>query len=479
MSAPATIPLILWLRRDLRVADHPILTAAVHEGGPVIPVFIWAPEEESPWPPGSAGQWWLHHSLKALDSELRRRGSRLLLRRGGTLAVLRALCRETGAKRVVCGRVLEPAAITRDARVRRGLAADGVILDRLPSNLLFEPEAVLTRQNRPFQVFGPFWRACLSKPEPGQPLAIPPAIPSPRRWPTGLTIDELKLLPKLDWAAGIAESWSPGPAAAQLTLNHFADQALDNYAAGRDRPGTAGTSRLSPYLHFGELSPRQVWHALRERMAGTACAAFLRQLGWREFAYHLLYHYPHTTDAPLRENFRRFPWRRSIDHLKSWQRGRTGYPLVDAGMRELWATGWMHNRVRMVAASFLVKDLLIDWRQGARWFLETLVDADLANNTLGWQWTAGCGADAAPFFRIFNPATQGRRFDGDGVYVRRWVPELAALPDRWLHEPHEAPPDVLADAGIVLGRTYPHPIVDHAKARVRALAALRSSRKRR
>jgi deoxyribodipyrimidine photo-lyase len=299
-----------------------------------------------------------------------------------------------------------------------------------------------------------------------------------------LPLDRLELRPKIPWDEGLASTSSPGEAAAAAELDRFLDDLLDGYAEGRDRPALAATSRLSPHLHFGEIGPRQVWHALQERVGGqkgqaagdSGAAVFSRELGWREFAYHLLYHFPHTTESPLRAEFEAFPWKRSRRLLDAWRHGRTGYPLVDAGMRELWATGRMHNRARMVVASFLVKDLLIPWQEGAKWFWDTLVDADLANNTLGWQWTAGCGADAAPFFRVFNPAGQGERFDPEGDYVRQWVPELRGLPNRWVHRPWNSPPVVLRAAGVKLGKTYPKPIVDHSEARRRALAAFRQMR---
>ena len=292
----------------------------------------------------------------------------------------------------------------------------------------------------------------------------------------------LQLEPTIDWAGGMRSTWGPGEDGAQYELQRFLDTAVTGYSEHRDRPDEVQTSRLSPYLHFGEISPRQVWHAVRKH-AGKHPAiqrgaeAYLRQLGWREFAHHLLFHFPHTVDQSLRAEFADFPWRDNSVDLKAWQRGRTGYPLVDAGMRELWATGWMHNRVRMVAASFLVKHLLLPWQAGDRWFWDTLVDADLANNTLGWQWVAGCGADAAPYFRIFNPVSQGEKFDPNGNYVRRWVPELSRLPAEWIHKPWEAPTNVLAEAGVKLGMTYPEPIVDHHTARIRALAALAKLKK--
>jgi len=316
----------------------------------------------------------------------------------------------------------------------------------------------MNANGRPYQVFTAFWRACQAMPEPGVPLPAPECIPAPERWPESLAIEELGLDPIPDWAGGLREVWTPGEAGAMRLLREFLARA-DGYADERDRPDRAGTSRLSPHLHFGEVSARQVWHAAR------GVEPYLRQLGWREFSAHLLHHFPHTATEPLRPEFRAFPWRMDAAALRAWTRGRTGYPLVDAGMRELWHTGWMHNRVRMVAASFLVKHLMIPWQEGAAWFWDTLVDADLANNTMGWQWCAGCGADAAPYFRIFNPVLQGEKFDPEGAYVRRWVPELADVPARFVHKPWLAPEPP---------REYPAPIVDHDFARLRALAAYRS-----
>jgi deoxyribodipyrimidine photo-lyase len=294
----------------------------------------------------------------------------------------------------------------------------------------------------------------------------------PPRWPKTLALHELALEPTVDWASGLRSTWDPGESRARQELNRFLDEGLADYPSGRDRPDRVGTSRLSPHLHFGEISPRQIWAAIRrQRGKEKSRECFLRELGWREFAHHLLYHFPHTPEQPLRKNFEDFPWRPHPEKLRAWQRGRTGYPIVDAGLRELWHTGWMHNRVRMIVASFLVKDLLISWRDGAAWFWDTLVDADLANNTLGWQWSAGCGADATPYFRIFNPASQSAKFDPTGTYIRRWVPELSDLPDKWIRQPWLAPADVLQAAAVELDRSYPRPIVDHGQARARALEA--------
>jgi deoxyribodipyrimidine photo-lyase len=327
-------------------------------------------------------------------------------------------------------------------------------------------------------VFSPFWRACLAGAAPARPLPAPARIPAPKAWPDGVPVERLELLPKIHWDAGMRQAWTPGAAGAHARLAAFVAGPIRGYAESRDIPGVQGTSMLSPHLHFGELSPREAWHAAGDLLPGARAAVtkniekFRAELGWREFGHHVLANFPRTAEDPLRPEFRRFPWREDAAKLRAWQRGRTGYPFVDAGMRELWHTGWMHNRVRMVVASFLVKHLLMHWMHGAEWFWDTLVDADLANNTLGWQWAGGCGADAAPYFRIFNPVTQGEKFDGAGDYIRRWVPELAKVPSEHLHAPWEAPPLALAAAGVTLGETYPRPIVDHVAARADALAAL-------
>jgi deoxyribodipyrimidine photo-lyase len=334
--------------------------------------------------------------------------------------------------------------------------------------LLFEPWEVASQAGTPFRVFTPFWRACTLASDPPPPLPRPRALAAPRRWPSSSSLSSLGLLPSVDWTQGIRAAWTPGETGALARLAAFRRGGLPGYARRRDWPAEPGTSRLSPHLHFGELGPRQVWHAV----SGAAAAAYRRELGWREFSHHVLFHFPHTPLRPLRSEFAAFPWARAPGHLRAWQRGRTGYPIVDAGMRELWTTGYMHNRVRMIAASFLVKHLLQDWRAGARWFWDTLVDADLANNTMGWQWTAGSGADAAPYFRIFNPVLQGQKFDPQGRYVARWLPELARLPARFVHCPWEAPPELRATV-----RGYAQPIVDHAAARARALAAFAEIRR--
>ncbi|HEX3986990.1 MAG TPA: deoxyribodipyrimidine photo-lyase [Acidobacteriaceae bacterium] len=466
---------LLWFRRDLRLADHPALHAAVAAGLPVMPVFVWAPEEEADEAPGAASRWWLHSSLAALEKSLQEKGSRLIVRRGPTAAALLNLASEVGAGRIFCSRVYEPAAQAMEQDLEARLQAKGISLECFHGSLLFEPGSIRTAAAGSFRVFTPFWRALWN--ERGalrEPLRKVGTLPAPGQWPRSLKVADLELKPKIDWAAGIRADWTPGEEAAQKRLRRFAEGAVGRYGEDRDRTDEDGTSRLSPHLHFGEITPSQIWHAVADR---PGAEPYLRQLAWREFAYHLLVEDPETTHEPFQREFRNFPWRRNARRLRAWQTGQTGYPLVDAAMRQLWTTGWMHNRARLVVASFLVKHLLIPWQQGAEWFLETLVDADLANNTMGWQWVAGCGVDAAPYFRIFNPVTQGEKFDPEGTCVRRWVPELAGLPNEWIHKPWEAPPLMLAAAGVQLGTTYPRPVVDHAEARRAALAAFQEMKR--
>lgn len=469
-------PVIVWFREDLRLADQPAWFEAAKTGRPLIPLYIWNASAKRP--AGGASKWWLYHSLKSFKQSLRRTGGRLVIRSGDPVEEMRAVVESFGADAVYWNRRYGPEGREEDERVRRALESDGI--DVKPSNgrLLFEPWEVATGEGNPYQVFTPFWKACLAAGEPAAPRnarrrARYADIPM-----TGLEPDDLGLLPEPDWAGGLRDAWTPGEDGAERALDFFLEHAVHAYAEGRDRPAERLTSRLSPHLHFGEISPQQIWRRTQEFAAETGRAgvtkgteAFLRELGWREFAYHLLYHFPHTVSEPLRKQFKDFPWKRNRRSLRKWQKGETGYPMVDAGMRELWHTGWMHNRARMIAASFLVKDLLQPWQDGEAWFWDTLVDADRASNTLGWQWTAGCGADAAPYFRIFNPVTQGERYDPEGAYVRRWIPELAKLPNRWIHQPWAAPEEVLREAGVKRGADYPQPMVDHAAARDDALAA--------
>lgn len=463
---------IVWFRRDLRLADNPALDAALRAHDHIIPVYVHAPAEEAPWSPGAASLWWLHHSLVALSANLRERGAALhVVQATSTLESLRDIARRRGATAVYWNRLYEPALTARDALIKQALRDDGLVAESHKAYVLFEPWEISTGQQQPYRVFTPYWRNARAR------LEVRPPLPAPERVATinldgGLPIERLGLLPTIPWDQGLATRWTPGAANAHALLDTFVDEALADYRSDRDRPDRAGTSRLSPHLHFGEISPQQIAWELTDRLRSSSSAAaregaenYLRELGWREFSQHLLYHFPQMPEKNLNARFDAFRWqRKNARALDRWRRGRTGIPIVDAGMRELWSTGYMHNRVRMLAASFLTKNLRQHWSHGARWFWDTLVDADLANNSQGWQWTAGCGVDAAPYFRIFNPVTQGEKFDPRGVYVRRWVAELADAPDALVHRPW-TDPDLLARSG------YPPPIVDLAQSRSIALEA--------
>lgn len=482
---PETAPTLLWFRRDLRLDDNPALAAAIDRGGPVIPLFILDDDDAGDRRPGGASRWWLHGSLEALAAALSKAGSPLILRRGKAGEAIDALVKETGADAVYWNRRYEPWATERDGEIKTALKQRDLDVQSFNGSLLYEPWEITTKQDTPFKVFSPFWREVQSKGDPADPLAAPTSLRTPAKAPDSDRLDDWNLLPtRPDWAGGLREAWTPGETGAQDRLEWFLDEAVPDYKAKRNFPGTAATSALSPHLHFGEISPRRIWHAARlasearsNETMDRGTASFLSEICWREFSYNLLFHNPDLPKISLRREFEDFPWREDPDGLKAWQEGRTGYPIVDAGMRELWHTGWMHNRVRMITASFLIKDLLIHWREGEAWFWDTLVDADLANNAASWQWVAGCGADAAPYFRVFNPTLQGEKFDGDGTYIRRWLPELAKLPDAVIHKPWEAKPMELSEADITLGKTYPCPIVEHAGARKRALQALETIKK--
>ncbi len=411
---------LVWFRQDLRLADNPALDAAARRGEPVIPLYIWSPEDEGDWPPGAASRWWLHQSLRALDEALRKRGSRLILAHGRAAEVLAALAPRSGATAVYWNRRYEHAAIECSAAVKKRLATIQTV--SFNSALLAEPWDVLNLSGKPYRVYTPYLRRMVHDLDPLPALRVPAKLKSPSKWPASASLESLDLMPRIRWYAGLAQRWRPGEEGARARLKRFLKHGLATYKEERDRPAANATSGLSPHLHFGEIGPRQIWHALG---AKGRSSTFLHELIWREFAYHLLYHFPETMTKPLRAEFGAFPWKKNATYLKAWQRGRTGMPMVDAGMRELWNTGVMHNRVRMIAGSFLVKNLLQPWQEGARWFWDTLVDADLANNTLNWQWVAGSGADAAPYFRIFNPTTQAERYDREGEYVRTWVPEAS------------------------------------------------------
>ncbi len=437
-------------------------------GRPVIPVYVLDEETEGIRASGAASRWWLHHSLRALDAALHAVGSRLILRRGRAADAIEQLAAECDAQAIYWNRAYDQAGRERDTALKQAFDRRGIVAEGLKGNLLFEPWEVRTAGDGAFKVFTAFWRACRALPSPAATLPAPRTLRAPPNWPATDELAHWKLLPTApDWAGGLRATWTPGEASAAQRLESFLDGALARYREQRDTPAIDGTSRLSPHLAFGEISPRQIWRAATARGLSAATDKFLTELGWREFSYNLLFHHGNLGQRNFRPEFDAFPWIDDDEALEAWRRGRTGYPIVDAGLRELWTTGWMHNRVRMIVASFLTKDLLIDWRAGERWFWDTLVDADVANNAAGWQWVSGSGVDAAPYFRVFNPVLQGEKFDPDGNYVRRWVPELAGLPAIAIHRPWTAgttlPPDI-----------YPARIVDHAAARDRALVAFRS-----
>ena len=469
-SGQTAAPVIVWFRDDLRLADQASLAAAVATGQPVAPVFVL--DDTGPCPLGGAARWWLHHSLASLARDLTAKGGALTMRRGSAVEIIPALARELGASAVFTGGLAAPAARATDRAIADCLAEGGTRFHRMRTTTLFAPDQIRTKAGGPFSVYTPFAQACLA----GAPVHAAleaPTVLLPAPVLRSDRLEDWNLTPSHpNWAGGLRDTWTPGEAGAHRRLEHFLASIVASYATGRDLPGIDGTSMLSPHVRFGEISPAQVFHAVRARAVGEGGEKFIREILWREFSHHLLWHHPTMPEAPLRPAFAAMPWRDDPAALRAWQRGRTGIPIVDAGMRQLWRTGWMHNRVRMIVASFLVKHLLIDWRAGQAWFWDTLVDADLANNATSWQWIAGSGMDAAPFFRIFNPVLQGEKFDPDGAYVRRFVPELGMLDTKHVHAPWKAP------AGLVPASVYPAPVVDLAGGRARALAAFAAARGR-
>jgi deoxyribodipyrimidine photo-lyase len=481
MASQSASPCIVWFRDDLRLSDHPALHAAAKTGAPVICLYVFDRADlPHARPLGGAARWWLAQSLRALQASLHAIGSSLVLRQGPAAKIVPALAQEAGAQAVYWNEIAQAPYQAQADRVTAALETIGVASQSFPGDLLVPPVHVRNKEGRGLRVFTPFWKRVQARGDPPKPLPAPKTLSNGLASAPAVASDRLEdwnLEPSHpDWAGGLRENWKPGEKAARARLGEFLKSHVAGYSGDRDRPDRAGTSRLSPHLRFGEISPRQIWHAARFAAAEHHALAsdidkFLSEVGWREFCRHLLFDLPDLATRNLQPSFDAFPWKHDDKALKAWQRGQTGYPIVDAGMRELWHTGVMHNRVRMVVASFLVKHLLIDWRAGEQWFWDTLVDADAGSNPANWQWVAGCGADAAPYFRVFNPILQGEKFDPDGDYVRRWVPELAGLPDSLIHQPWSAAPLELASAGVELGKTYPRPIIDHKVGRERALAA--------
>ena len=467
-------PIIVWLRRDLRLADNPALHRAAESGKPVIALYIY--ETDLSRKAGGASDWWLHHSLTSLQTDLSKAGLALHIRKGNASEEIETLINASGADHIVWNRRYKKHDRDRDADIKSKLKEDGLSVETFRANLLSEPWEVETKSGSGYyKVFTPYWRAAKSQLEIAQPIAPPKSINPFETVAGGLKIEDLELLPtQPDWGRKMSPFWEPGETGAAQSLDEFIDGPVEDYPDARDRPDQDGTSRLSPHLAFGEISPRQIWEACRNDL--NRANKFLAEIGWREFSYVLLFHNHNLETENFKSDFDNFEWDENEKGLRAWQRGQTGYPFVDAGMRQLWDTGWQHNRVRMVTASFLIKHLLIDWREGEKWFHDTLVDYDPASNAAGWQWVAGSGADASPYFRIFNPFTQGEKFDPNGDYVRKFVPELSKMPKKFIHRPWEAPAHILAQAGVKLGENYPKPIVDHKEARERALTAYKKSR---
>ena len=463
---------VTWLRDDLRLDDNPALYRACDTGLPVAVVYIWSPEELSNEAPRGAAAWWLENALADLDSQLRARGSRLVFLAGPTEATLRDFMKACDAREVFWNARHSPTAALLDDVIAQHLSSDGIGVHTFLASLLREPDAVL-HDEMPYRVFAPYWKAARRFPAREVCPDPPGEWTAPADMPRGVKLENLGIA--ADASSSLAKAWVPTRAGRNALLENLA-QILPDYAEDRDFPFKSATSRLSPYLRFGQVSPAQVMSRVRAYEPGPGAAAFERELCWREYASHILHHFPSLSSEPMDPSFSRMSWLGDEVRFRAWQHGLTGFPIVDAGMRQLRQTGWMHNRARMIVGSFLVKDLLADWRLGAAWFMESLVDADVACNSLNWQWVAGCGPDAAPYVRVFNPVLQGRKFDPDGFYVRRYVPELAYLPDKWIHSPWTAPKSVLKDAGITLGVEYPMPILDHEDARRRALEAYGEAR---
>lgn len=468
--------IVVWFRQDLRLTDNPALQAALETEYEILPLYILDDKNSGEWKMGRASRWWLHNSLIKLNTSL---DGNLCLQKGDALEYLQEFIKRNNVHSIYWNRCYEPWRVQRDTIIKSTLTSLGITVKTFNGSLLFEPHKILKNDGTPYKVFTAFYKnGCLAKNlEPRLPNKTPIKNLNFRKT-NSLCINDLGLMPKITWYRQMEQEWTPGEEGAFQKLQDFIENGLSNYKEGRNYPALSNVSRLSPHIHFGEISLNTIWHTVKAAMIEKGCEKdgehFLSELGWREFSYNLLYYFPKMPDKNMNVKFDTFPWHQNEYVLKCWQEGKTGYPIIDAGMRELWQTGYMHNRVRMIAGSFLVKNLLLHWKHGEKWFWDTLVDADLANNSASWQWIAGCGTDTVPYFRIFNPVTQGKKFDNNGTYIRQYIPEISKLPDEFIHTPWEAPDYVLQSAGIELGTVYPWPIIDLKLSREKALAAFRT-----
>ncbi len=468
---------IMWFRQDLRLHDNLAWQEVCQAQVPVVAIFILPEHKIATEGFGEASCWWLHHSLSTLEAQLKQKKISLLYYKGKEDAVFKELIQTYHVKNIFWNRLYDPKAIKRDTDLKNYFKSENINVKSFNASLLAEPWDIKSQKETAYKVFTPFWKNLCQNMTKEFDLDTIKSTPIGLSVETNLKLQDLNLLPKLKWDDGFYKKWQPGEAHALKQLDKFMEDTLQNYEDGRDYPYDSGTSLLSPHLHFGEISPRLIWNKMYEKSLlmqdsqdKKAVDKYMSEIGWREFAYHLMYHFPNTLEQPLQEKFKAFPWHNDKENFRKWCKGMTGIPIVDAGMRELWHTGWMHNRVRMIVSSFLTKNLLIDWRWGARWFMDTLVDADMASNTLGWQWTAGCGADAAPYYRIFNPILQSEKFDAEGNYIRLWIPELKNLPSKWIHKPSEMPQSLCQELKFEIGKNYPRPMVDLGETRRRALS---------
>ncbi|PEV58740.1 deoxyribodipyrimidine photolyase [Bacillus cereus] len=467
--------IIVMFQKDFRLYDNPALFEAV-QSGEVLPVYV----QDETFSIGSAAKWWLHHAIIDVQKQLKALGSTLIIRKGNTQEEILSLIKQLDITAVYWNSCYDPDRLKSNQKMKMILEDKGIICKGFNSHLLLEPWIIKKKDNTEYKVFTPFYNAFQKQVIP-KPISRVQSIKWGNSLPASLSVSELHLLPTIPWTSHMEAIWDPTEEGAYKTFKKFFSSKLVSYSEGRDFPDQNVHSMLAPYLSFGQISVKLMFHYLINKSTERQCSlfekqvnSFIRQLIWREFSYYLLYHYPFTVYKPLNKSFEHFPWNKEEELLRVWQKGETGYPFIDAGMRELWQTGFMHNRARMAVASFLVKHLLIPWQEGAKWFMDTLLDADIANNTMGWQWVAGSGADASPYFRIFNPITQGEKFDKNGEYIRRWVPELRDIPNKYIHKPWEAPEHILQKSNIKLGNTYPYPIVDHKAARERALCAYKN-----